>query len=139
MTSPQKKRTGLIVSGALAAAAVVAFAITGLVAPGFLIGPPSAGADIDAWANRLAAAFNERDTATIKDMTCDKPPAVSTGLVAMMTETTVAEAAGTERDGDGYRVRIELADDETIDALDAGVHKDGADFCWATTDLVVSD
>lgn len=136
--TPKKKHTGLIVGAAVVVAVVVAFIITGFVAPGFLNGPPSAGQDIDAWADRLAAAINERDTAAVTDMTCADPPGVSVDLIEGMTDGITAEAAGTERDGDGYRVKIELVDGATVDALYAGVTKNGTEFCWATTDLVVS-
>lgn len=136
--TPQRKRTGLIVGALLAAAVVVAFVVTGFVAPGFLNGPPSAGQDIDAWADRLAAAINERDTAAVVDMTCADSPGVSVDLIEGMTDDTSAEAAGTERDGDRYRVKIELTDGATVDALYAGVTKNGAGFCWATTDIVVA-
>lgn len=75
----------------------------------------------------------------LTELTCrDDPTPDTVDLVDDLTDDTAAEAAGTARNGDMYQVTIELVGDDTIDTLHVEVIKNGGEFCWATTDVVVS-
>ncbi len=136
---PKKRRTGLWVTLSVTAAAVVAFAVTAFVAPGFLLGddgesPNSADAGVgsaQALAEQLRDALDRQDSAALRELACPDATGMVTGTIAEVSEVSDAEIHGqVQENGDTALARtsvtfydIPITFDNTL------VNRDGS-WCW---------
>ncbi|OQO90534.1 hypothetical protein B1813_13310 [Saccharomonospora piscinae] len=152
---PKKNRTGLWIGLGAGAVAVVAFLVTGLLAPGFLLGDDEdsdgsasggddttgqqtggQGNDPSALAQQISAALTSGDTATLQGLTCAGATEMVVGAVQQAgTLGQVAMTGQPQVSGQQATTEGTATVDGSEYAVTATFAQENGNWCWQDVQL----
>ncbi|WP_205660589.1 hypothetical protein [Amycolatopsis antarctica] len=133
---PKKKKTGLWIGLSGGAVVVIAFLITGFLAPGFLLGDDGgdkeAGASPEDTTNSLVSALNAKDKNALNALKCpDAERRVQSAIDDIdAVESAKLAGAGTKVSETEYTALVDVVTKKDNGQVKGTLAKQGEKWCW---------